>query len=99
MLNLDGKLREMLGVMACFILRKYPAQLSQIKTEEIERNHLRGEGFRRSNANLRACVREDCSVSLAHNHRTLHVANSQNLRAALFRFAQRCDGVCRLARL
>ena len=99
MFHLHRKFRELLRVRAALCFAQRPANLTQIQTEEIKRNHLCGESLRRRDADFRARVGENCAVGFAGNHRSLNVTDCQHAAVSLTRFAQRRDRVGCFARL
>ena len=99
MLHLHRKFCELLRVRPALFFAQRPANLAQIQTEKIKRNHLRGKSFGRRHADFRARVRENRAVGFAGDHRSLHVTNSQYAAVSLTRFAQRRDRVGCFTRL
>src|SRR6266404_915997 len=70
-----------------------------MKRQQIKHGHLTGECFGRSNAYLGARMSQHSAVRLPSEHRAVDVADRQNLRALLFRFAHRRNRVGGLTRL
>ena len=97
MFEFDGQLSKFLSVKACFFLRKHATQLAQVQAEQIECDHLCGKRFGRSDTDLRTSVRQNRSVSLAHDHRSLYVADRQHSRTEFLGFTQRRDRVGRFS--
>src|ERR1043165_972742 len=62
-LELHRQLRELLGVKTRFVFGENTADLAQVQTQKIKRDHLARERLRRSHANSRTSVRENRAVS------------------------------------
>ena len=99
LLHLLRQLLKLCDRLVVLLLFHRAERLAKRKADHVEHCELRGVGLRRRDGDLRAGPGVEHIVRLARDGRADHVDDGEDVRAALFRLAQRRHGVERFARL
>ncbi len=97
--KLAGNIHQRRGEPPLRIGLQIAAQLREIEAEQRQHRHLRGEGLRRRDADLRAGGGDQRLSHLAVDRRAAYIGDHQTLRTVLLREPRRVQRVRRLSRL